>query len=121
MSEIATYHQQCRDAPCGLRPQSVPSGPRHTFRLAEHASKTSPFFSITTASCRKGVATAGRLPGLLGAELLTGNGRQERHDVALDSDFARFLDLNYEVVLELAAAEGLVAQMEDEHFILGAA
>src|ERR1039458_2667053 len=69
----------------------------------------------------EGSASANRLPRRLDAELLAGNGREKRDDIALDFDFARFPGFDQQIVLELAAAEGLVAQTEDEHFVSGAA
>jgi hypothetical protein len=77
-------------------------------------------FLLYAASGAKWVSRR-RLPSRLDAELLPGNGRQKRNDVALDFDLARFLGLNHEVVFELAAAESLVAQMEGQHFVPGAA
>src|SRR5271157_1905219 len=54
----------------------------------------------------------------LNGKLLTGNWRQKRDDVALHVDSARFLGLHYQVVLELPPAEGVVAQVENEHIVL---
>jgi len=52
-------------------------------------------------------------------KLLAPHGRQKGNNVAPYIKMAGLDGVNYQVVLELASAERLIIQMEDDHLVLG--